>query len=120
MKIYLDDDMAAPLLARLLRNAGHDVRLPADVGLGGAEDAVHFRYAALDGRSIFTANHDDFRDLHRLVVDLTGHHPGLLVVRKDNDPKRDLKAAGIVRALRNFVAANAPIADQFIILNHWR
>jgi predicted nuclease of predicted toxin-antitoxin system len=116
MKIYLDDDMASSLLAQLLRNAGHDVCLPADIGLVGAEDAVHFRNAALDGRSILTANHD----VHRLVVDLTGHHPGVLVVRKDNDPKRDLKAPGIVRALRNFIAANAPIADQFVILNHWR
>ncbi len=120
MKIYLDDDMASPLLARLLRNAGHDVCLPADVGLVGAEDAVHFRHAALDPRSILTANHDDYRDLHRLVVDLAGHHAGVLVVRKDNDSKRDLKAAGIVRAMRNFIAANAPIADQFIILNHYR
>jgi predicted nuclease of predicted toxin-antitoxin system len=120
MKLYLDDDMAAPLLARLLRNAGHDVRLPADVGLVGAEDSVHFRDAALDGRTIVSGNHDDYRDLHRLVVDLTGHHPGALIVRKDNDSKRDLTPAGIVRALRNLLAANVPIADQFIILNHWR
>jgi hypothetical protein len=49
-----------------------------------------------------------------------GHHPGILVVRKDNDPTRDLKAAGIVRAIRNLEAAGAPIADQYIILNHWR
>ena len=120
MKIYLDDDMAAPLLAQLLRNAGHDVSLPVEVGLVGAEDAAHFRYAAMAGRSILTANHDDYRDLHRLVVDLTGHHPGVLIVRKDNDPKRDLKAAGIVRALRNLLAANVPIADECIVLNHWR
>ena len=49
-----------------------------------------------------------------------GHHPGVLTVRKDNDPKRDLKPAGIVRALRNLENANAPIADQFIVLNHYR
>ena len=120
MKLYLDDDMAAPLLARLLRNAGHDVRLPSDFGLVGAEDAVHFRHAALDGRTILTGNHDDYRDLHRLVVELTGHHLGVLVVRKDNNPKRDLTYPGVVRALSKLLNANAPTADQLIILNHWR
>jgi hypothetical protein len=29
MRLYLDDDSAAALLARLLRQAGHDVRVPA-------------------------------------------------------------------------------------------
>ena len=33
MRLYLDDDTAFPLLARLLRQAGHDVELPADAGL---------------------------------------------------------------------------------------
>jgi predicted nuclease of predicted toxin-antitoxin system len=120
MKLYLDDDMAAPLLARLLRNAGHDVLVPADAGRSGDDDPVHFRHAAMNGRAIITGNHDDFENLHELVVDLGGHHSGVLAVRKDNDPNRDLKAAGIVRAVRNLLAANAPIADQFIILNHWR
>ena len=41
MRVYLDDDSAALLLARLLRQAGHDVELPADVGLSGEDDAVH-------------------------------------------------------------------------------
>ena len=120
MNIYLDDDMAAALLARLLRNDGHDVMLPADAGLSGDKDAVHFRHAALNGRTIITGNHDDYKVLHTLVVDLGGHHSGLLAVRKDNDPKRDLKPPGIVRALRNLENANAPIADQFIVLNHYR
>jgi len=31
MTLYLDDDIAWPLLARLLRNAGHEVQLPGDL-----------------------------------------------------------------------------------------
>ena len=120
MRLYLDDDLAAPLLARLLRNAGHDVNMPTDVGLTGEHDAVHLRHAALDGRCVVTANRDDFQHLHNLAIDLAGHHAGILVVCKDNDPKRDLTNPGIVRAIRNLLAANVPIADQFIVLNHWR
>jgi hypothetical protein len=40
MKLYLDDDSVDPLLIRLLREAGHDMRLPAEVGLSGGPDAA--------------------------------------------------------------------------------
>ena len=38
MKLYLDDDTASPLLAKLLRNAAHDVQMPGEVGMAGAPD----------------------------------------------------------------------------------
>lgn len=120
MKLYLDEDMASPLLAKLLRQEGHDVQTPTDVGLSGEDDPVHFRRAAVDERAIITAIYDDFKDLHLLVVDLEGHHPGVLIVRRDNNPKRDMNAAAIVRALRKLIAANAPISDECTVLNHWR
>jgi hypothetical protein len=41
-------------------------------------------------------------------------------VRKDNDPRRDLSARGIVNCITKLVAAQVPLVDQFIILNHWR
>jgi hypothetical protein len=120
MRLYLDDDSTSALLTRLLRNEGHDVQIPAGVGLSGDDDPVHLRHAALDNRAILTGNHDDFLDLHRLVIDLGGHHAGILVVCRDNDPNRDMPPARVARTLRNMIAANVPIADQFIILNHWR
>ena len=120
MKLYLDDDTASPLLVRLLQKARHDVQVPADISLSGEDDAVHFRFAALGDRAIITGNYVDFLNLHHLVVQLQGHHAGVLVVRRDNDPKRDLTPAGVVKALRNLLAANVPLADQYIILNHWR
>jgi hypothetical protein len=49
-----------------------------------------------------------------------GHHPGILVVRKDNDPKRDLDQKGIVRALGKLLAAGVQLADHLYVLNHWR
>ncbi len=69
---------------------------------------------------LLSHNHDDFQELHDLVIQVQGHHPGILVVRRDNDPKRDLKAAGIVRAIRNLEAAGVPVRDTFHVLNHWR
>jgi hypothetical protein len=120
MRLYLDDDLASPLLAGLLRRAGHDVCLPTDVGLAGENDPVHLTRAAKDDRVVLSGNHDDFAELHDLIMQVGGHYPGTLIVRRDNDPKRDLKPAGIVRAVRNLLAAGVPLADGFYILNSWR
>jgi hypothetical protein len=68
---------------------------------------------------LLTHNHDDFELLHELVRLVGGHHPGILAVRRDNDP-RDLKPPGIVRAIRNLTRAGIPIDDYLHVLNHWR
>jgi hypothetical protein len=49
-----------------------------------------------------------------------GTHPGILSVRRDNDRRRDLTPRGIVQAIANLLAANVPVENEFIILNHWR
>jgi hypothetical protein len=120
MNLYLDEDSVERLLVQLLRQAGHDVQLPANVGLSGQDDPLHLTHAIRDGRALLSRNHQDYLNLHNLVVVAGGHHSGILIVRRDNDPKRDLRAAGIVRALRNLLTAGVPLLDQFHILNHWR
>jgi predicted nuclease of predicted toxin-antitoxin system len=64
MKLYLDEDIASALLAQLLRKAGHDVQLPADVGLGGKPDVVVFRHAISEDRILLSRNYQDFENLH--------------------------------------------------------
>jgi hypothetical protein len=49
-----------------------------------------------------------------------GQHPGILIVRADNDPHRDMRDADIARAIGNLELARAPVANEFHILNHWR
>lgn len=120
MRLYLDDNIASSLLVRLLRKAGHEVQVPADVGTGGEDDPVHLTHSIQEQRVCLSQNYGDFAKLHNLVMVSAGHHPGIVVVRKDNDPTRDLTPPGIVRAFRNLLAANVPIADTYIILNHWR
>jgi predicted nuclease of predicted toxin-antitoxin system len=120
MNLYLDDDIAWPLLAKLLRNAGHDVQLPSDIGMTGSPDPAHFTRAIRDGRVCLTKNYDDYRLLHLLLMEGKGHHPGILVVRQENNPARDLTPKGIVTAIRKLEAAGAPIANEYVVLNHWR
>jgi hypothetical protein len=120
MNLYLDDDSAKALLATLLRKAGHQATLPADVAMGGADDAEHFLHTVQQTLVLLTRNHKDYRVLHLLVQATGGRHPGLLVVSRDNDRARDMKDADIVRAIRKLEQSGAPIANECHILNHWR
>jgi predicted nuclease of predicted toxin-antitoxin system len=120
MRLYLDDDTVHALLIRLLQRAGHDVARPADFGVSGESDPVHLRYAIRESRVLLSQNHEDFEDLHDLMIEGRGHHFGILVICKENDPTRDMKRHHIVRAIGNLESAGVPIADQFIILNQWR
>jgi len=120
MRLYLDDDSASALLAQFLRQAGHDVRLPVEIGAAGENDAVHLTHAVRERRACLSHNYDDFEELHDLVMAVGGHHPGILVVRKDNNPRRDLDEKRIVRALAKLLGAGVAVAGHFHILNHWR
>jgi hypothetical protein len=120
MRVYLDDDSAAHKLAGMLRRAGHDVTLPAQVNLSGQSDPRHLAHAIQQGLVLLTRNHKDFPDLHDLILAAGGSHPGILVVRSDNDPTRDMKPADVVRAIANREAAGIPLVNDLCVLNHWR
>lgn len=120
MRIYLDDDSAWPLLAQFLGKAGHDVEVPSAVGMTGKHDALHLAYAVGEKRVCLTRNYDDFLALQHLVAAVQGRHLGILVVRQDNDPTRDLTPKGIVAAIRKLESSGVPIANEYIVLNHWR
>jgi hypothetical protein len=121
MRPYLDDDSVDPALFRLLRHDGHDVQVPSDVGLAGRSDQVHLAQAIRGQRAILTRNYRDFEDLHDLVfLAANGHHEGILVVRYDNDPRKNMSAGDIARAVRNLDKAGVPLVDSYYELNHWR
>ena len=120
MNLYLDDDSAKGALVVRLKKAGHQVVVPADALLTGASDPRHLLYAVQHGLVLLTRNHDDFQDLHQLVHATHGQHTGMIAIRSDNDPTRDMKDADIVRAIRNLEQSGAPLTNEFHILNHWR
>jgi hypothetical protein len=119
MLLYMDDDAIEGVLVALLRKAGHDVVIPTDFGLSGADDPVHLTQAIRAGRPLVSHNYEDYWLLHLLIEAAGGRHPGILIVRKDND-KRDLKPGGIVRALSKFIDSGNPIANQYVVLNQYR
>jgi hypothetical protein len=120
MRFYLDDDSASATLVRLLTQAGHDVQVPADVDLTGSDDAVHFIHAIRDGRVVVTGNHRDFENLHFLILQSGGHHPGVLSVMRENNPRRDLTARGVATVVRNLMESSMSFRDEVLVANQWR
>ena len=120
MNIYLDDNLNQQRLAAMLRAAGHTVVQPADASLMGATDVVHLEHATRNSLAVLTADRVDFRDLHQLVQTVHGIHFGILVVRYENGPRRDMKARHIVAAIGKLERSGLDLSNQFVILNHWR
>lgn len=120
MKLYLDEDSEDGQLAALLIKSGHDVQLSAQAGLNGHPDPRQLMHAIGEGRAILSGNHHDFLLLHQLVIASAGHHPGILIIRKDNDPRRDLSPRGVCVAMAKLEASDVPVADNLHVLNHWR
>ena len=120
MNLYLDDNLSGRTLAAMLARAGHQVVRPADVGLTSATDILHLDHAIRAGLVLLTSDRRDFRDLHRLIGSASGKHSGILIVRYDNDPKKDMKPQHIVRALRRLEQSGTDLTSQLIVLNHWR
>jgi putative tricarboxylic transport membrane protein len=58
--MYLDDCAYAKGLVRVLEAAGHEVVTPAQAGLTGRDDPVHFRHAANNSLVLLTKNPDIF------------------------------------------------------------
>ncbi len=120
MNLYLDDDTVDRRLVAILQRDGHAVMVPADVNLSGAPDARHFILAMRRGLVLVTKNHDDFLDLHQVIQAGQGKHPGILIIRCDNDPNRDMTLRQIASAIAKLESSGVPLENQAYILNHWR
>ena len=77
-------------------------------------------HAIRTGRVLLTYDHEDFTLLNELVLLAGGHHPGILIVRRDNDATRAMSSGTIVRAIHNLTVSNSPISDAVHVLNQWR
>jgi hypothetical protein len=54
------------------------------------------------------------------VIASGGRHPGILIIRFDDEPSRNLSHRAICTALANLASAGIPIDSQVHVLNQWR
>jgi hypothetical protein len=120
VKLYLDDDTVASLLVGLLRKAGHDVVIPADLGMSGRHDAEHLLRCVNEGRVFLTKNYRDFVPIHGLVIGCTGTHTGIIVIRQEDDRRKNMTPEGIVTAVGKVEQAYPDLTNELVFLNDWR
>lgn len=120
MRLYLDDNMVDRRLVSLLRKSGHHVVLPSEVGLSGTSDPKHLVQSLQARLVLLTYNQKDFEELHDVVLACGGTHPGMLFVRADNDPRKDMSVRTIAIAIAKLEASGAALVNHFHVLNHWR
>jgi predicted nuclease of predicted toxin-antitoxin system len=120
MKVYLDDNLADKSLEAMLIKGGHAVVRSAAAGLLGASDPRHLAYAIRAGLVMLTSDWEDFEDLHHLILAAAGTHPGILTVRYESDPTRNMRPHHIVKALGKLERSGAILRNDLIVLNHWR
>jgi predicted nuclease of predicted toxin-antitoxin system len=118
--LYLDDCAYSKSLAAALATAGHTVTTPNQAGLSGEDDEIHFRYAVQHDLILLTRDPDDFIVLH----EGNPRHPGLLLIRQDNDITRDMSDADVVAAIASLEAAYSQtgqtLANTWHELSRWR
>ena len=66
---------------------------------------------------VLTRDSEDFQDLHDLLMAADGHHPGMLVVRFDSDPRNKMTDRGIATAITKLESSGVPILDHIHVLN---
>jgi hypothetical protein len=120
VKLYLDDDTVASLLVSLLRKSGHDVLIPADLGMSGRHDAEHLLRCVQEDRVFLTKNYRDFVPIHALVIGCTGTHTGIIVIRHEDDRRKNMMPKAIVTAVGKVEQAYPDLTNELVFLNDWR
>jgi predicted nuclease of predicted toxin-antitoxin system len=120
MKFLLDESLNDRRLVARLRIQGHEPILLADLGMISASDARVFSRAIGQDLPVLTRDFEDFTDLHALIMAAGGHHPGVLVVRFDQDPRHNLTDRGIATAIHKLESSGFVLSDRLHVLNHWR
>ena len=120
MRLLLDENTSDRRLAARLHAQGHQSVLATDVGLISVSDARVFRSAITQALPVLTRDFDDFTDLDDLIMAAGGHHPGVLVVRFDNDPRHNLTDRAIATAITKLESSGIALPDRVHVLNQWR
>src|SRR4051812_3691393 len=117
MRFLIDEKLSSAQLASRLRAQGHDPILAGDAGLLSVADPRVLIWTIHQGLPVLTRDSEDFEDLHDLVMAAGGHHPGMLIVRFDADPRHNMSHRQIGLAISKLDSAGVPIPDRIHVLN---
>ena len=77
-RLYLDENVAEGVAVGL-RRRGIDVVTTVGASRLGTTDETQLRFAASEGRAIFTFDRGDFAELHQQFLTCGEHHSGIVI-----------------------------------------
>jgi hypothetical protein len=114
-RLYLDEHISSPRLARQLQKYGFDVTSTLDAGMGEASDEEQLAYAVANQRAIVTFNHKHFAVLHTWYLEESNEHWGIVFSTEESI---DVLRRRLLRLL-NAVSADE-LKNQIRWLNDFR
>jgi hypothetical protein len=103
----------------MLKRAGHKVTTVFEVNLVGMSDYDVLMYAIKTKHILFTQNCEDFVSLSEAVISSGGNHPGIILLYKNNNQKKDMSYQDIVKAIDNLIKTGVPIPGSVHRLNQY-
>jgi predicted nuclease of predicted toxin-antitoxin system len=110
MKFLLDNALS-PVIADILRKAGHDIIHVRDIGLRDASDELIFRRAYDEGRTIISAD----TDFGFLLSSWDKNKPSVIIFRKGTD-RNPVKQAELLLLNLEGTVVNAIEAGSILII----
>jgi hypothetical protein len=83
-------------------------------------DLDHLQFAATHGYLLLTHNPSDFHRLHRDWQEQGRKHSGIFIIYYDNNVRKDMSYADIVRAIAKLLTSELLIFNEIHIPNSWR
>ena len=114
--LYFDEDSSRHSLVRELRIRGADVVSALDAGMAERTDEDQLKWAAANGRALYSFNRGDFYRLHTLWLRGGRFHSGIILSRQD------LSLGEQMRRLLRLINRLTPeeMQNRVEFLNHWQ
>jgi predicted nuclease of predicted toxin-antitoxin system len=106
---FLVDQNLSPLVAKLLRDAGHDAIHTREIGMERSDDADIFDRAAAEDRTIVSAD----TDFSTLLAQRGASRPSLVLWRRSQD-RRAASVAAVL--LANLESVEAALSEGAIVV----
>jgi len=82
VRLYLDEDAMGSRLTRALRSNGLDLVTAYEAGMSEQPDEEHLKYAASQGRVLFSYNIHDYAVLSARFFEQSISHAGIILVEQ--------------------------------------